>query len=76
MNVCIHAENLRIWLTPHLYVTYATCRVCITALDHVPEVDGDVVVVWVVVAHVALQRADDLRDMLVCVTCADVIHID
>jgi len=76
MNVCVHAEDLCVRLAEHLHVTYTTCRICVTSLDHVPEVDGDVVVIWVVVAHIALQRADDLRDMLVCMTCADVVHID
>ena len=76
MNVCVHAENLCIWLAPHLNVTYTTCRVSVSSLDHVPEVDSDVVVVWVVVAHVALQRADDLRDVLVGVTCTDIVYVD
>ena len=74
-NVGTHGGNLRVGLPEHLAIAHATHGIAIAALDHRPEVLGEVVVVRVAVATEGAQGAGDHGDMLVGVTRADGIHI-
>ena len=67
--------NLCVWLAEHFAVAHTARSVCVTSLNHVPEVERKVVVVWVCIAAIAAECACNLRDVLVGMTSADVVDV-
>ena len=71
----IHAHHLGVGLTKHLAVAHAAHGIGVPALDHLPEVPGNVVVTGFAAHLVRIHGTHDHRDMLVRVTGADIVDI-
>ena len=71
----VQAHHLGIGLAEHLSVAHAAHRIGVAALDHLPEVAGDVVVIGVSTLPVHVQGTHDHRDMLVRVAGADIVDV-
>ena len=74
-HVRTHRQDLGVRLTEHLAVAHAAHGIAVAALDEVPEVVGQVIVIGVLVAAVAAQGTGHHRDMLVGMAGADGVHV-
>ena len=74
-NISTHRGDLRVGLTEHLPIAYATHRITVASLNHCPEVLRQVVVIGIVVSTEGAKRTYHHRYMLVGMTRTDSIYI-
>ena len=74
-RVGVHAQHLCIRLAEHFAIAHASGRVGIASLNHLPEVESQIVVVRVPISPIASQGARNLWNVLVGMAGADVVDV-
>ena len=74
-HIGVHAQYLCVGLAEHFAIAHTARGVGIASLNHLPEVQCQVVVVGLAVSPIASQGAGYLGDMLVGMAGADVVDV-
>ena len=74
-DVGTHGEHLRVGLTEHLTIAHSTHRITVASLDEIPEVQGEVVVIRILVASVTAECTRHHGYMLIGMACAYGINV-